>query len=144
MHKICRCGKVIPSTIPRCNECQTRYEKDKRFRNKEYDTHRRNKKSEAFYNSPEWETLREIILGKYKNLDLYDYFINKKITYANTVHHIIELNEDWNRRLDPLNLFPLSDKNHKKIHGMYKKNKKVTQRLLFDLLSRWTKELGEG
>lgn len=140
LNKICRCGKVIPTSIARCDECQVRYEIDRARRDKEYDLSKRNKRSEAFYNSPEWESLREYILNKYKNLDLYDYFINKKITYANTIHHVLELNEDWNRRLDSTNLFPLSDKNHNKIHGMYKRNKNKTQRLLFDLIEKWNQK----
>ena len=144
MNKICRCGKVIPSVMPRCNECQERYNRDKSVRNKEYDTNKRNKKSEVFYNSSEWITLREIILNKYNHIDLYDYYINKKITYANTVHHIIELSEDWNRRLDPFNMFPLGESNHNKIHGMYKRDKKGTQKILLELLDRWKKEHGQG
>lgn len=128
---------MIPSDIPRCHQCQARYVKDTALSNKVYDKNKRNKQSESFYNSSSWKKTREVVLRKYKYLDLYDYYINRRITQTNTVHHIVELSEDWGKRLDLTNLIPLSEANHNKIHGMYSKNKTETQKMLQGLLDRW-------
>lgn len=112
-------------------------------RNKFYDKnirHRKDKKYTDFYHSTEWETVREYALSLYNNIDIYAYYIDKQILIANTVHHIAELKEDWDKGLDIYNLFPLSDSSHNKIHALYKKDKEGTQRLLIQLLKRWRKE----
>lgn len=138
--KQCRCGKVIDHKKKYCSECEKKYQQEKYESNKYYDKYIRDKRSTAFYNSPEWIKAREYILGKYKGLDLYAFFIEKKIVYADTVHHIEELKENWNIRLNITNLIPLSNSNHNVIHAMYEKDKKGTQRLLFSLLERWREE----
>ena len=142
LKKLCRCGKVIDINTKYCKDCEKKVIKDKKDYHKHYDINYRDKKSAAFYNSPEWEKTREYILTKYKGLDLYAFFINKEIVYADTVHHVIEIKEDWNRRLDITNLFPLSSSNHSKIHKMYLKDKEGAQKLLFKLLKRWEDEYG--
>lgn len=145
LKKLCRCGKVIDYNKRYCDDCRDKYRQEKTERNRYYDKHIRDKREVAFYNSPEWIKTREYILNKYKGLDLYAFFISKEeeIVYADPVHHIIELKEDWNRRLDLDNLIPLNDSNHKMIHSMYKKDKEGTQRLLFKLIERWNKEYGQ-
>ncbi|WP_315122328.1 HNH endonuclease [uncultured Clostridium sp.] len=140
--KLCRCGKVIPQGTRYCEACKERYAKDKADKNRYYDKHKRNKKSRDFYNSPEWLKTRAYVLAKYKGLDLYAFFILDKIEYADTVHHIVELEEGWNRRKDITNLFPLTGVRHNVIDGMYRRDKEGTQRLLFDLLKRWEQEMG--
>ncbi|MSS43154.1 HNH endonuclease [Anaerosalibacter bizertensis] len=142
LKKLCRCGKVIDYNKRYCDDCRDKYKKEKIERNRYYDKHIRDKKATSFYNSTEWIKTREYILNKYKGLDLYAFFILKEIIYADTVHHIVELKEDWNRRLDLDNLIPLNDISHKKIHGMYLKDKEGTQRLLFELIERWEKKYG--
>lgn len=122
--------------------CRKEQEQYKKQYNKLYDTYCRDKQCAEFYNSPEWEKLRSFVLAKYKGLDLYAFFIQKRIVYADTVHHIEELKENWNRRLDVNNLFPVSSENHNRIHKLYLKDKKRTQKLLFDLLKRWNQEYG--
>ncbi|MFN1842439.1 HNH endonuclease [Clostridioides difficile] len=70
-------------------------------------------------------------------MDLWDYYINKKITTANTVHHIIELSEDEELALEENNLITLSSKTHKKIHTLYERDgitKKETQAKLKEIL----------
>ncbi len=110
-------------------------------RNSFYDRNIRDKECDEFYHSDDWIKSREYILKKYKGLDLYVYFILNEIVYADTVHHIEELKENWNRRLDINNLIPMSNPTHKKIHAMYKKDKAKTQNLLFKLIERWRKEM---
>lgn len=114
-------------------------------RNNYYDNNLRNKRNDEFYHSGPWIETREYILRKYKGLDLYAFFIEKKILYADTVHHIEELNENWSKRLDIDNLIPLSNSTHNVIHAMYKKDKSRTQKLLLSLLEKWTNEYeGQG
>jgi len=142
LKKLCKCGKIIDYNLKRCKHCERQFKKERAEYNKHYDKHIRDRQTAAFYKSPEWIRTREYVLRKYKGLDLYAFFIEKKIVYADTVHHIEELKENWNRRLDINNLFPLSSSNHNRIHELYKKDKKGTQKLLFSLLERWHKEYG--
>lgn len=125
-----------------CKDHQHEAEIQKAKANRYYDQHIRDKKAEAFYKSKAWVRTREYVLDKYNHIDLYDYYINQRITKANTVHHIIELNEDWDRRLDIGNLFPLSSANHNVIDGYYRKDKKAAQKLLFQLIEKWETEKG--
>lgn len=142
LKKLCRCGKLIDYGEKHCEQCKPKVEQERAERHRYYDAYQRDKKAATFYNNPEWKKAREYVLAKYKGLDLYAFFIEKKIVYAGTVHHIEELRENWNRRLDITNLIPLSSGNHTRIHKMYEKDKKGTQRLLFSLLDRWREEYG--
>lgn len=125
-----------------CEEHQVEAERERVESNRFYDKHIRDKRAEAFYKSRAWVRTREYVLDKYNHIDLYDYYINQRIARANTVHHILELNEDWDRRLDIGNLFPLSSANHNVIDGLYRKNKKAAQKLLFQLIEKWEAEKG--
>ncbi len=134
LKKICKCGKVIDQRISMCDECMIKHKEAKKESNRVYNSHNRDKDLDTFYHSDEWEDIRECILSKYKYLDLYDYFINKKITLANTVHHIVEIKDDYNLRLSEENLIPLSAKTHSKIHKLYRKDKEKTQTMLREIL----------
>lgn len=137
--KICNytgCNRIISPKEIYCFEHKLLNKKNKAFKNKRYDKKIRDKKSTEFYNSKEWIKTREYILGKYKGLDLYAFFIDKKIIYATTVHHIEELKENWSKRLDIGNLIPLSTSSHNRIHKMYEKDKQRTQKQLKELIDR--------
>lgn len=110
----------------------------------EYNEYRRDKKAATFYVSSEWRKLRERMLKLYDGLDMYAYYVQHRIVIADMVHHIIELDEDWSRRLDPVNLFPLSKGNHGIISALYKKEtmKKQTQKQLQDILQKHWEEAG--
>lgn len=113
-------------------------------RNKQYDKmvrHRRDKQYAEFYHSPEWIRTRAYVLAKYKGLDLYAYYVDSKVVFATTVHHIVEIKDDWDLRLEISNLFPLSEQNHNKIHALYKSDKLGTQKLLKELIERWKREM---
>ncbi len=69
----------------------------------------------AFYRSPEWETIRRVALMRDKGLCQHCLKAGK-ITYANTVHHIVEVRDDWSKRLDLANLVSLCHACHNKIH----------------------------
>lgn len=141
LKKQCRCGAKIDVSEQCCNKCADFYTEKRRESYRMYDEKKRDKKAHAFYLSSEWQTLRDVILKRYAGIDLYLYYTTGVIEKANTVHHIIEVNEDSGRKLDDSNLFPVTQKTHEKIHRMYQKDKKATQNLLFSLLNRWQEDM---
>ncbi len=114
---------------------------------KEYDRkirHEIDKQYTEFYHSPEWIKLRGFILHKYKGLDLYAYYAKQQIIPAKTVHHIVEIKENWDLRMTINNLVPVSDKSHRLIHSLYKKDLRGTQELLKSLIVRWNEQFQGG
>lgn len=139
------CIKLTRDIAGYCEDHKHIAEEKKAQRNKYYDKsirHSKDKQYTDFYHSDEWESLREDLLTLYKGIDIYAYYVDKKITLANTGHHIKEIKDSWDKRLDIDNLFPLSGDNHKKIHALYRKDKKETQKLLMELLERFRKQFG--
>lgn len=125
----CRCGAMIPQGIQLCEACEEGGS-GQQSRHMEYNRYRRNKKTAAFYVSNEWRGLRAYALALYDGLDLYAYYVQKKIMTADMVHHIVEIEDDWSLRLTVSNLFPLSNQNHGIISALYRKDeatKKQTQ-----------------
>lgn len=110
----------------------------------EYNEYRRDRKAAAFYVSADWRKLRERMIGLYDGLDLYAYYVQHRIMTADMVHHIVELEEDWDRRLDPENLLPLSNGNHGIISALYKKeeSKKQIQQQLREIIAKHWEEAG--
>ena len=100
LKKICpKCHRIIDAGQTYCDECIMKREVEKVSNNRHYDKYLRNKQSTAFYHSGEWISLRQVVISRYKGLDIYAYYIDNKIVYAEMVHHIIELEEDWNREI---------------------------------------------
>jgi len=63
------------------------------------------------------------------------------------VHHIVEIKEDWNKKLLISNLIYLTNSNHMYVHSMYNKSDKdktKIQELLIELLDRFNKEFKVG
>ena len=128
----------------RCSRCGKRIESGKtcecsKQRHKEYDKYSRNQDAKAFYNSKEWLRMRQYILDKYDNIDVYAYIRYGQIEKADTVHHIWELSEDKSQALSEKNLIPVSSATHNLIHSEYAKseeNKKTMQATLYYCLRR--------
>ena len=142
-HK-CKCGRLIPQELRRCPECEKK-ENESDSRHVEYNRHRRNKKTAAFYTSGEWRKVRALTLSTYDGLDLYAYYVQHTIEPAEMVHHIVEIEDDWSRRLDITNLFPLNNKNHGIISALYRRDaatKRRTQEQLREILRRHWEEAG--
>lgn len=142
LKKLCpRCRKRIDIDQPYCDECKNKVTTN---RNKIYDeTVRYNKDNMAytkFYKSIEWLKLREYILEIYNYIDLYEYYINNKLVTADTVHHIVEIRDNWSKRLISANMFPCSTNSHNVVHSMYDKNKVGTQILLNSLINKYKEE----
>ena len=116
IYKRCsKCHQRIPSGTT-CNCLKQRH--------KEYDKLYRDKKSDAFYHSKEWKIVRADVIRFCNEIDLYSYYVLKKIEKAQIVHHIEPLKEQWAKRLDKLNLIPLTESNHQIIHNNMKNGKR--------------------
>lgn len=136
------CSQIVPMGVPYCDIHQQEYEERKMKRYKEYDSKRKQNEEELkyvkFYHSKEWEKCREYVKQKQNGLDLYSYFVLKKVEYAYVYHHIVELRDDFKRALDVNNIIGLSGSNHRLIHEIYKTHKKEeVQRLLFELVEKY-------
>lgn len=142
--KRCRCGRLIPQSMKMCEEC----EKKQQSRHVIYNNTHRDKRAAEFYLSKEWRTLRLAIMRIYGYVDIYALYVQdelKTLNESDPVHHIIELDEDWNQRLNPLNLIPLKNETHSKITALYKRSKadmREIQKQLKLLIRRHFKEAG--
>lgn len=127
IYKRCgRCGKRIESGT-KC-ECKRTYSKPVGIKN--------------IYHSGDWRKVRNNIINKYNGVDIYAWMEHKKFETANTVHHIIPLKEDPNKKYDEDNLLPVSDASHKEIERKYKTEKKEMITKLQDMLKKFAS--GEG
>ena len=131
------CGKKYPRGQTCPNGC---FHKNKSLSNKLYNKFIR--KNVDFYNSVAWKKLRTVCHNKYNHICLYSYFKYNQIIKSETVHHIIEIEEDKSKSLDIKNLIPLSNSAHNEIHSLYKKNKIKTQQELFEMIKKWEKTYG--
>lgn len=129
IYKRCsRCGKRIPSgSICPCVK----------QRHKEYDRYSRDQKSRNFYNSKEWELGRAAALDADGGIDVYLFMTEGTIVIADTVHHIIPLKDDWNKRIDIDNMMSLSSDTHSMIEQMYRKNKAQMIRKLQGMIKEY-------
>ena len=136
-----RCNKKINYNQKYCDRCQAKAHKQKQDGNRQYDKHIRrseaNKKYDDFYHSKEWSNTKKLVWTRCNGLDLYDYYISKRITYGEICHHIEPLKENWDRRLDIHNLIYLSKENHNIIESIYERSqqdKESMQELLFSFI----------
>lgn len=134
IYKRCsRCGRRLlsGSTCPCIKE-----------RHKEYDRYSRDRKSQQYYHSKEWMMVREAVLDMDGGIDVYLYMKEGKAVLADTVHHIVPLKDDWNKRNDMDNLISLSADTHSLIERMYQKNKNEMERELQEMLRVYRKTKG--
>lgn len=119
----------------RCSRCGKRMEAGKRCpclkaRHKEYDKYSRDKKSRQFYNRKEWEASRAEALETDGGIDVYLYMTQGIVVAADTVHHIIPLKDNPDKRSELNNLISLHHDTHSLIETMYKTQKdKMIQEL---------------
>ncbi len=141
---MCRCGAMIPQNMCLCGACTER-QGTKMSRHMEYNRLRRDRKAAAFYVSAEWRKARAAAMRLYDGMDIYAYYVQNRIVAADMVHHIVEIEEDWTKRLDIGNLFPLSNGNHGIISALYKKDeatKRATQERLSGIIAAHWKDSG--
>lgn len=103
-------------------------------RQKEYDRDNRNKDSQAFYHSRQWQLLQRAAASRANFADEYILHYENRMVQGRIVHHIIPVSERPDLRLNPKNLIYVSDKTHRMIHEQYDKGeqaKKIMQEKLF-------------
>ena len=71
-----------------------------------YNRQERSQMSAAFYCSRAWRVMRQRMIDVFDGIDILAYYEDQELVEADRVHHIVELEEDWDLRLDPFNLFP--------------------------------------
>jgi hypothetical protein len=87
-------------------------------------------------------------MGIYGYIDIYALYVEQQLitlTDSDPIHHIVELEDDWEQRLNPLNLIPLSHNTHNAITALYKQNKAsmiATQKQLRSLINLHFREAG--
>lgn len=134
IYKHCsRCGKRIEAGTT----CQCL--KD---RHKEYDKYSRDRRSKQYYNSGEWEAVREHVLQLDEGIDVYVYMTQSIVIRADTVHHIVPLKENWNLRSNEDNLISLNHDTHSMIEQQYRKNKNEMQEALKAMVQQYRSEKG--
>ncbi|ELC8387923.1 hypothetical protein QYB77_003012 [Clostridium perfringens] len=143
------CTKIVNEGVVYCNKHQKEYEEKQREKYKRYKRRRMHdeeqKKYQKFYTSKEWKRIREMSIMDTLAIDVIDYYKLNKITQGEIVHHIVEVSEDYNKRLNKENLIYLTARNHKIVHNEYNNgNKARMQELLFDLKARFMDEFRLG
>lgn len=122
MLKLCPyCGIKMNYNDKDCkNKCKS---KNTKQRVKRYDKNIRNsnsnKKHTQFYNSKEWKRIREYVMNEYNGLCLYSLIVHNEIVKADLVHHINEIKDSWEDRLELNNLVPLCHSRHNELHSDY-------------------------
>ena len=77
-------------------------------------------------------------------IDVYMYMTEGVMIRADTVHHIIPLRDDWNKRNDPDNLMSLNHDTHSKIEQLYKADKEKMQIELQEMMTEYRKLVRQG
>ncbi len=87
----------------------------------------KNYRSDPFYHTAVWQKAREAAL-------IRDHYLcqrclaGRRLTAANTVHHIKHLDKHPDLALDPDNLVSLCERCHARAHAGAKKDRKVKRR----------------
>lgn len=135
MKKICtRCNRRLVSVSKKyCEVCEAKSNN----RHKEYKKYRKDIREQSFYSSDPWRLKREKIKDKDNGCCLL--CLNEhKSKSMDTVHHIIELKEDWNKRFEEDNLISLCESCHQVVHNKYKTSEKEqTQNRLKAILRKF-------
>lgn len=132
MHICNRCGRQLP-VGQRCS-CQPAYRKD-------YNKYRRDKRIAEFRASPEWRSIRQMVIDRDDGLDQYLLHTTGEMRRGFSVHHILPLStkEGWDKRLSGDNLITLSDDTHASLEYRYKgKQREETIKELQEIVKKIT------
>lgn len=77
------------------------------------------KEIKAFYLTDEWDSARNMCISSCFGLDIISLFIENKIEYGFTVHHIVPLIKDYSKRLSQSNLIYVTESHHRRLHRLY-------------------------
>lgn len=73
----------------------------------------RDVKTDRFYKSRQWQRFRKTVLAE------HHYLCSKCNDIGNIVHHIIEVKDDWSKRLKRSNVTVLCSSCHNKVHDRF-------------------------
>ncbi len=150
LKKLCSygsCHKVVNGNKRFCERHRKLFERDEKVRYKEYKKRRlkdkEKKKQQEFYISKGWQRTRSGVISSCYSIDIYQYYTTGDVVEGQAVHHIVELDDDWSRRQDILNLIYLTEQNHRQIHSEYNISsgkKRTMQNILINMLVRFEEE----
>ena len=82
-------------------------------------------------------------LARDAGIDIYLYIAEGRIVTADTVHHIVELSEDYSRRCDLDNLISISEATHSMVSKAYKDTikRKAMQQTLRECIREYQKRV---
>lgn len=89
-----------------CSEHQHKEHERRREVQEAYDHQQRDAKTTEFYASSAWRAVRRMALRRDKWL-CQDCLKRGRVQPADTVHHVVEVKDDWSRRLELGNLVSL-------------------------------------
>ncbi|SHN04305.1 hypothetical protein SAMN02746066_04575 [Anaerosporobacter mobilis DSM 15930] len=142
---IYRLCTVCGSKVPQYELCQCEHKK--RLDNyRDYQRRRIENEEEKervdFYHSDEWERCRNTVAAHQFNLDLIEWS-KGNIVQADLYHHVIEVRDSKEDRLDIYNIIGVTQANHNKVHAYMnrgQREKKKMQDALMDILDRFETE----
>lgn len=138
LYKFCsRCSKNrIPKGQVYCDRCQSIIDANNKKKYREYNQQRyqENKAYVQFYNSSEWIRLRDSVkaeqfglcipcLYRAMELGIIPIYKGEDTGCCEYVHHILEVKDCWEDRLNRDNLICVCSSCHKCIHDRYDKSK---------------------
>lgn len=116
--KIClapSCNNLVGMKEKYCSSCQPAMKEVKREKNKKYDQYIREDDIVKFYHSREWKKVREAVLIR-DNYLCQHCLKDNIIKSAEIVHHIVEIKDDWSKRLLINNCESVCKSCHNKLH----------------------------
>lgn len=139
LFKRCRCGKKINYMSTYCDSCKKEKGKENKERVKRYDKEIRrnahNLKYAKFYNSKPWKVLSSQIKHQYNGMCAMCLYAGI-ISDSDVTHHIVEIKEDYEKRLDEDNLIPLCHACHNELDINYTEQKKEMLREIMQYLKK--------
>lgn len=146
LKKLCSypgCHKVVETGVKYCNRHKDtdreKYRAYKQQRMKDNEEARR----QQFYNNKAWELFRAAQAAAQIHIDIYEYYTTGRIVDAENYHHIQEITEAWDRRLEQGNVIGLTEANHRRIHTEYERSYKAKRKMqitLSAMLERFYRE----
>ncbi|MCQ4637682.1 HNH endonuclease [Anaerovorax odorimutans] len=134
---------MIYDRCPRCNKRILAGTKCKNCQPEKRTYQKKNNANQyaAFYNSAQWQRVREAARAKYNNLDLYSLYVLQRVEQSDVVHHIDPVKKAWDKRYCIDNLIPLTNRNHQEIHKRMDEGDNIAG-VLQELKARYENEFG--
>lgn len=117
--KICLgdgCNTLIKMKSKYCSDCGKVKAMNKRDHNRKYDEFVRDAEIVRFYHSTAWKRVRSYVLIRDNHL-CQECLKNGIIRSAELVHHIVEVKDDWSKKLSVENCISICSKCHRLKHS---------------------------